>query len=156
MTNFLLFCCFCWFNLMAIGISPQKANGPSQPVAHQAVNGFGTVSPPKEAAPGSNVPPEDRYSALKDLDALFTTTAAASVVEPAVSASPASTSASSWTPTWAASGSVVGPPPHAPAQREPSFGNGLEQRWDGVAGFSPAQPHVNTSNPFLGKDSAVM
>ncbi len=144
---------------MCVGISPQKGNGTSQPLVHHAVNGFGAVSPPKEAASvSSTVPPEDRYSALKDLDALFTTATSnsSSVVEPVASVPSSSSSSSAWTPTWAPSGHAgptlaTAPVSHPPSQKDTAFGNGLE-RWDGAAGFPVAQqPPSNSSNPFHGK-----
>ena len=94
------------------------------------------TSPPKAGAANANVvPPEDRYSALKDLDAMFTTQTAP-VSEPAAP------------PTWAPSWTAGPGPTNLPNHSEITFANSMEAPSGWQSAFSPSN---NSSNPFLGK-----
>lgn len=102
-----------------------------------AVNGIVTSPLKVGTTNGTVVPPEDRYSALKDLDALFTTQTTP-ISEPAVATA-------NWTPSWNA-----GPASQAsvPIHSESTFSNTMESPGTWSAVFTPSN---NSSNPFLGK-----
>ena len=94
--------------------------------AGTAQNGLnGIASCPADNANGPAAPVEDRYSALKDLDALFTTQN-----EPT----------NNWAPAWNSGPSQVA----LPNKPEANFGNNLEpaSAWNGA--------FPTSSNPFLG------
>lgn len=140
------------FPINLIETSPQKmtpAAVAAPTVTHHVQSGTvnGITSPPKAGTTnGTIVPPEDRYSALKDLDALFTTTAATTHAA-AVPISEPAVATSNWTPSWNAGTAQVAPPSHS----EPVFAtnNGMDastSAWPSV--FTPSS---NPSNPFLGK-----
>ena len=90
---------------------------------------------------------EDRYSALKDLDALFTNTQTTPISEPSVTATP------NWNSTWntgtAQAVNVAAPPTHHQHHSESVFSsNGVDTS---VAWSSFTPSNSNPSNPFLGK-----
>lgn len=128
--------------------SPQKTNIAPAVTHHNqsgAVNGI--TSPLKASTTnGTIVPPEDRYSALKDLDALFTTQTTTPINEPTVATA-------NWTPSWNAG--TASQPVLANQHSEPSsspFGNNMvvvetPSAWQPTV-FAPCN---NSSNPFLGK-----
>ena len=124
---------------------PQLQQHPQHPhqqeqFQKQQLNGMkasGILSPPKDP------PPEDRYSALKDLDALFTTQQTPDIPSSGTSVNWASSSAWNSTTT-----SVF------PSQvNETQFGSTPPaHNWNGAfAASQPAPPPVHSSNPFLGK-----
>lgn len=75
---------------------------------------------------------EDRYSALKDLDALFTT----------AKAEPAPSSGSPWTPMWSSA-------TNQPTQSNQVEANASGTRAETKTAWNTAFPS-STSNPFLG------
>lgn len=122
--------------------SPQKTIAVPA-VTHQVQTGAvnGITSPPKVGALNVNVAPaEDRYSALKDLDAMFTTQATPAVSEPTVlAASP------NWNPSWnAGTAQAAAPPTHC----EPVFSNNAVEA-PGAWSSSFTSSTSNPNNPFL-------
>jgi len=102
------------------------------------------------ASNGIAAPTEDRYSALKDLDALFTTQTTP-ISEPSVSA------AANWNPSWntGTAQAAAAPPTHLHHHSESVFSssnNNVAAVETPVAwsSFTPSNSS-NPSNPFLGK-----
>lgn len=80
------------------------------------------------------MPPEDRYSALKDLDALFTSQSAQNETSSAASAG--------WAPTWGTA------PTQVPNKTESVFSKGMDAPNAWNAAFAPT---THSNNPFLGE-----
>ena len=129
------------------------------PVVHQSAAPINTISPPKETAVVAP-PPVDRYSALKDLDALFTTsTTTTTSVSAEPQASTTQPAATNWAPTW-----NPAPPPNATliTSTESAFASNLQSApsaW-GTAFSQPQSSAASTasiasSNPFLGKQNSL-
>jgi hypothetical protein len=129
--------------------SPQKTI-PVPAVTHHVQSGAvnGMTSPLKVGASNGVTAPttEDRYSALKDLDALFTNTQTTPISEPSVSATP------NWNSTWntgtAQAVNVAAPPTHHHQHHSESVfsSNGVDTS---VAWSSFTPSNSNPSNPFL-------
>lgn len=142
---------FISLRVICVGIetSPQKTNITPTVTHHNqsgAVNGI-TTSPLKASTTnGTIVPPEDRYSALKDLDALFTTQTTTPINEPAVATA-------NWTPSWNAG--TASQPVLANQHSESAlpFGNNNMMVGETPSAWQPTvfAPCNNSSNPFLGK-----
>jgi hypothetical protein len=132
-----------------IETSPQKTI-PVPAVTHHVQSGAvnGMTSPLKVGASNGVTAPttEDRYSALKDLDALFTNTQTTPISEPSVSATP------NWNSTWntgtAQAVNVAAPPTHQHHSESVFSSNGVDTS---VAWSSFTPSNSNPSNPFLGK-----
>ncbi|XP_046648634.1 arf-GAP domain and FG repeat-containing protein 1-like [Daphnia pulicaria] len=135
--------------------SPQKTIAAPAAVTHQVQSGAvnGMASPLKVGASnGVAAPTEDRYSALKDLDALFTTQTTP-ISEPSVSA------AANWNPSWntgTAQAATAAPPTHLHHHSESVFSSHNNAAAAAVAvetpvawsSFTPSNSS-NPSNPFL-------
>ena len=138
-----------------------------QSVPFNGVMGPSVISPKEQEANANKVPSEDRYSALKDLDAIFTTatsTALTSANEPPVTTQPAGTN---WTPSWNPAAVHQAPTAASITSRESAFASNLESTpsaWSSTFNqpASAAVPPMTTiasitssSNPFLGKQTAA-
>lgn len=148
---------FVHFHKFSIETSPQKTIAAPAAVTHQVQSGAvnGMASPLKVGASnGVAAPTEDRYSALKDLDALFTTQTTP-ISEPSVSA------AANWNPSWntgTAQAATAAPPTHLHHHSESVFSSHNNAAAAAVAvetpvawsSFTPSNSS-NPSNPFLGK-----
>jgi len=122
------------------------------------------ISPPKEpVANATKVPSEDRYSALKDLDAIFTTAAPTPASEPQATTQSAATN---WTPSWNPAAVHQAPTAALITSTESAFASSLESTssaW-GLTFNQPASAAppmtatasiTSSSNPFLGKQTAA-
>jgi hypothetical protein len=129
--------------------------------------GPSVISPPKE--PVANATSEDRYSALKDLDAIFTT-ATSSIHTAATPNEPQAATQSAtanWTPSWNPAAVLQAPAAALITSTESAFASSLESTPNGAWGTafnqlaSAAPPMTSTasitssSNPFLGKQTAA-